>query len=493
MNYYKQGTYAHFISEPAKKIPVAYDVDVAVVGGGVSGLFAALSCANEGAKTVLIDRFGSIGGNMGPGFLIGGGADIDKKAKDHIFGGLKGLPKKFFEELNKIRVGNRSNYAEISNSVSYMASRKAKEYGIELILSSFAADPIVKGNSVKGLFIEGKSGRMAVKAKIVIDSTGDAEIAARAGAAVINNVSDDYKAYGNIYSGNVKGFNIYNESGVYFFIAGVDFEKYRKHISKDIILSDKDIIWKEKCYTGRKLAGFPDALIPALRKAWESGEYNAVKELGDPDVTITSYGKMKYCDEDGLVGTRGAIAAGSFNNADVKHISIIETALRVHAFETVQFLKSYVPGFEKAHILFISPFVGARGGRCILGEHTLTVKEAANGARFDDAIYRNIKRRPGICTDWTTSGVDVPYRILLPKRLDGLLVTGRGASYMRRGHDGAGLRIRSGMMMMGQAAGIAAALAVRNNKSSQKIESETLKQELIKKSIFIEEFHLKER
>ena len=203
-----------YIIETEKRVPIAYDVDVVVAGGGISGLFAALAAGRTGAKTLLIERFASLGGNIGPGFLVGG--SHLKKLKDALPKGLTSLPEEFFNRLDKLRVTPDDNYADTSNIVSYLGVKMAEEACVELVLSAYASDPIIEDNKVKGIFIEGKSGRVAVRAKIVIDATGDANIAQRAGAFMIKNVSEDYRSYGNLIKNDKSEFKAWNDTGLYF-------------------------------------------------------------------------------------------------------------------------------------------------------------------------------------------------------------------------------------------------------------------------------------
>ena len=171
----------------------------------------------------------------------------------------------------------------------------------------------------------------------------------------------------------------------------------------------------------------------------------------------------------GLLGARLNVR-GELRREDMKQNSLVEAAVRVRIVETVQFFREHVPGFENAYLLFMAPCFGARGGPCIDGEHTVTPHEAYTGQKFDDVMFRNIHEGlPEHGGD--PSGFDAPYRMLLPKRMDGLLVTGRGAAYLRRGHDPTGMRSRPSIMALGEATGIAAALAATGTSRIQPLET----------------------
>jgi len=124
-----------------------------------------------------------------------------------------------------------------------------------------------------------------------------------------------------------------------------------------------------------------------------------------------------------------------------------------------------------------------RGGPCIEGEHVITVEVKRDGQKFDDVIYRNVHmywaRKAG------KSGFDVPYRCLIPKGIDGLLVAGRGASFIRRGHDPSAMRARVSMMIMGEAVGTAAAMAAEKGVVPRDINVKELQKKLMKSGILL--------
>jgi hypothetical protein len=184
-----------------------------------------------------------------------------------------------------------------------------------------------------------------------------------------------------------------------------------------------------------------------------------------------------------LVGARVNVR-GEIQRNDMQQHSRLEAALRIQAFETVQFLRRHAPGFEHAYLLFIAPYFGARGGPFIDGEYTLTPTEAYAGQKFHDVLFRNIHEgQPMHGGD--PSGFDVPYRVLLPKGLDGLLVTGRGSAYIRRGHDPTGMRARPSIMVLGQAAGTAAALAASGGVTPKHLDVKKLQRELLKQGFYL--------
>jgi hypothetical protein len=148
----------------------------------------------------------------------------------------------------------------------------------------------------------------------------------------------------------------------------------------------------------------------------------------------------------------------------------------------VQFFKKHVPGFENAYLYLVSPYLGGRGGPCIEGEYTLTIEDLKEGRRFNDVLY--IYFLDTWAHKVSPEGCDVPYRMFLPKKIDGLLVTGRGASYIRRGHDPQ-IRARVNLLAWGHIAGLAAALAIKNKVTPRNINVKELQKKMLKEGYYL--------
>ena len=438
--------------EPQKKIPVHREVDVVVAGSGISGTFAALAAARGGAKTLLIDRFGSLGGNIGPGVVSGGFLYFETEVT--LNRDLWGIPKEFKQALEAVRGADPENYQEDSALVSYLAHKLMSEAGVEFLLSARAADPVMDGNRVAGLFVETKSGRRAVTAQVVVDATGDAELAERAGAPIIKGVppKDEWIPAKVVRESSLGGSFLWNSVGLYMLVGGIDRERARN-------------------LPGEMPNGFVYEGSPPQK---------TVKIVGIGEVNI----KAGFHQRMGCALGIGINASGAIDSGNAEHVSRLEGLLRSFAVEVVETLRKNNAGFEKAYVLTMSPFLGARGGPCIDGEYTLTVEDFEQGSRFDDVLYVNYHEGnpPHL---GAREGCDVPYRCLLPQKVEGMLVAGRGAAYVRRGHDPTGMRARPNMMILGQAAGMAAALAVRRGVPPKQLPIHALQKELLK-----EGFHL---
>ena len=468
------------IVESEKRVPVAQDADVVVAGGGISGMIAALTAARQGARTVLVERFGRLGGNLGPGYLLGGTARDE--TDEFLRRDLPDVPRELFKRLADLQLPtpDGNTWAGTSQAVSYLAQCMAAETGLTLMLSAYAADPVMEGSRAMGLFVEGKSGRVAVRAAVVVDATGDANLARRAGAPIIEGATPDQSNYRLAGASEPDGCEPYNESAMFYLIGDVDFDRYERFVAENAAIDPKILDWATGHLRGPKVHRFPDAVLPLLHDAWRKGEFDSIRKLEKPEVTISSAGShLQRCGAS-LAGGRAVNAGGYFDIGDMRHITLLENTMRQQTFETVQFLRRNVPGFEKAHLLATSEFVGGRGGPCIEGRYTLTVDDSAGGRTFDDVLFRNHKRVPKLRPDWVETGCDIPYRILLPKNIEGMLVTGRGAAYVRRGHDGAGqMRGRPAMMALGQATGLAAALCAKDHVAPAALDVRRLQTQLL--------------
>ena len=406
-------------------------------------------------KTLLLDRFASLGGNLGPAMIVGG--SVAGEAPVTLPGGLAGIPQELNDRMEALRVETGHRYADTTNIISHLAAQLALDAGVEILVPVWVGDPIIEDNCVTGLFVEGKSGRVAVKAKVVIDASADADVCRRARVPVITDMPPD-PSWPPVMSKQFlrPEFVPWNDTAIYFVMADVDFERFEQFLASDVTLSAEDEAWlAERQQFPFARQAFEDPMIPLLRQAWESGEFYYLKTV-EPHVHINTPNLWKGPYDNGLVGSRINMG-GAIRRDDMKQHARLETAIRMHVFETVQFFRKYVPGFERAYLLIVAPYFGSRGGPHIDGEYTITPEDTFNGAKFDDVLYRNTHAaQPQYGGE--ASGFDTPYRSLLPKGMDGLLATGRASAYIRRGHDPGATRARPALMQLGEAAGVAAAM-----------------------------------
>ena len=422
-----------------KLVPVIADVDVLVVGSGIAGSMAAVTAARNGASTMVIDRFGYPGGNMGPG-LIGGGPGL--QLPDSMADGMPGIPGEFVRRCESY--GNAPllhHYFRDSQAISYVWLKMMEESGVQKLFNVCAGDPIMEGDRITGLCVETKSGTQAILAKVVIDATGDADVAFRAGAPV----DDGHQSF---------------SAGTFFAMANVDIDEYDARVA--LVEPDpEDLSWAESLdpRVGPRLP-YMKPLIPYYRTAWETGEHRFLRKVGDLGIVLCDHGIFRslsgveyvkdplrlgrYGILGALVGTWGSEKAVSGDSAVMTEL---EVAARIHIFETAQFLIRRVPGFQGAYLHIIAPYFHSRGGQSVISEHPITVDEATGGAQFDDVVFVGRSAQKPF---------DFPYRQFLPRGVEGLLVTGRAAIIQPPG-----MRARWMVFHMGQAAGAAAALAAK--------------------------------
>jgi len=432
-----------YVLEPSKRIPVAYDADVVVAGGGFSGIAAAIAAARQGAKTVLIERQGTVGGSFGPGmhfqrvFLQDDPNNYIKGAPyDYVKGEVTAITREFAERFFALHADRKTCALADSKLCSYMTLEMLEEAGVELMLCCYACDPIMQGNRVCGLFVENKSGREAVKAKVVVDATGEADVCRRAGAPMIL-PEESYHDYDSHAPTGI---------GIWAMVAGVDDERLdnRKAL---------EIAWKQD------IDGLAEVTCDGLRKL-------------APDPTLRAI-KVQ------LVRPHPKVDAG-----DAAHISALEVGIRKHCIEYVEKCRKHVPGCENAYLLYIAPYLCARGGPCIKGQYTLTMPECYQGRTFDDVIYvygeahaLRWQAAQKVPFKWT----DVPYRVMIPRRIDGVIAVGRSASCI----PDTLLRICESVIYMGQAGGTAAAMCAKTETAPRSLNVKELQKKLIAQGFYL--------
>lgn len=455
-----------------KHVPVIDETDVLVVGAGISGAAAAVTAAREGAGTLVVDRFGYPGGNMGPGMVSGA---PDMELPDSMKGGMPGVPGEFIHRCEEqCHAPLLAHYFRDSQVVSYVWTRMMREAGVRFLFNTYAGDPVMDGNRITGLFVENKNGTGAIRSEVVVDATGDADVAARAGAPV-----DEGKGYFS--------------PGVYFAMANVDINRYVNKVYNRKP-GPEDVEWVcgvDSRFKGRLKHIGP--LLPYYRAAWEAGEYRFVQEIDGVGKVYCDHGifrgvsGVQYVKDPlrlGRYGILGALAGvwreENPTSGDSAVMIRLETGTRTFIYETVRFLSGRVPGFEKAYLLMIAPYFNSRGGRSIVSERPVTVEDVDQGSRFDDVVFQAYRRSipPGKADAAVEHGqpYDFPFRQLLPKGVEGLLVTGRACIIQPPS-----MRARWMVLMMGEAAGAAAAQAVRTGRPPRNIDVRELQRTLHRK------------
>jgi glycine/D-amino acid oxidase-like deaminating enzyme len=390
-------------------------VDVLVVGAGSAGSTAAIAAARTGATTLLVDRFGFLGGTSTAvldtfyAFYTPGSQPQKVVAgiPDDVVGRLteRGMA---FERPNTYGAGTGITYDP--ETLKRVWDELTAEAGVRVLLHSFVFGVETEDGRVVSVDVATKSGVRRIGARVVVDASGDADVCALAGAP--------YEAPGD---------DVQSLSTV-FRVAGVD-------------VARAEAVPKQELWA-------------LMREARDSGEYALTRIEGSIHRTPHEGVMMALM-------TR----VRSVDATDVEQLSAAEREGRRQAHEYFRFLRERVPGYERAVLVSTSPAIGVRESRRIVGEHVLTADEILSATRFDDQIARCgapiEDHHAGDDTRWlyledgATYGI--PFRCLQPQRLDNVLVAGRCFSATHDAH--ASARSMGTCMAMGQAAGTAAALA----------------------------------
>jgi hypothetical protein len=451
------------IQEPVRSIPVRAQYDVLVVGGGPAGLTSALAAAEDGLKVGLVESRSFVGGNMTIGLPVLG--FLGQKGNQII----QGLPQKFIDRLKARNGASEHRPCPLHMGITLVEPEAVKtvalemltEAGVEVMFYTFCVGVVMDHDRILGIITESKGGREAILGKVVIDCTGDADVAFRAGVPC--------------EKGNQTGGM--QPPTLMFCLAGVDTEKLRLSIANQPRTYLTDFIPAE--YFGQN----NQFIVVGLRELVQRARVE--KGLNIPnDRTIIITGLRE-----GEVWLNMTRVKG-VDGTDARSLTMGEIEGRRQIDDIFTYLKSYVPGFERAYFTKTAPFLGIRETRRIVGHYVMTQEDVLGCRRFDDAIavasYPIDIHRPGDdgCTlIWCGDCYDIPYRSLLPTRVDHLLVAGRCISTT---HEAMGaIRVMATCMAMGEAAGRAAKMAVREGVSPAKINVQKLREELVARQAYL--------
>jgi hypothetical protein len=450
------------IAEPAREIPVRNEVDVLVIGGGPSGIMAALAAAEDGLNVMLVESRSFVGGNMTIGLPILG--FLGQKGNQII----KGLPQQYIDRLKAVQAASEHRPCPLHMSLTLVEPEAVKtvalqmliERKVEVLFYAFCAGVVMEGDELKGVIIESKAGREAILAKVIVDCSGDADVAYRAGVPC---------EYGNEHGG-------VQPPTLMFCLGGVDTEKLRTSIHQEPRTYLTDFIPAE--YFGQNNQFVLVGLRNQIKKAQENGIHLAVER------TILITGLRK-----GEVWVNMTRVNG-VNGTDPGSLSYGEIEGRRQIQDIQRYLMEYVPGFENAYFLKTAPFLGIRETRRINGLYTMTREDILSCRHFEDAIavasYPLDIHHPvgGGCTlEWCGDCYDIPYRSLVPQKVKNLLVAGRSISATHEAMSA--IRVMAPCMAMGEAAGRAAKMAVRKGVQPAAIDVKQLQRELLEKGAYL--------
>ncbi len=410
--------------ESARDINVYTEADVVVVGAGPAGVTAAIAAAREGVDTILIERYGHLGGMATGGLVL-------------MINPTAGQGQEWMKRLNEVNgVHNLSKTKEPEWGHTIMVDPEllkcilndmALDAGVRLLLHSWSTTAIVNENTVKGVIFESKSGRQAVMGKVIIDASGDGDIFASAGAEFDASLDKGYRT---------------SELAMVFRIGGIDFDKFadfRKTQAEN---------WIKMRSKGFELANFHIAPIPGQRK----------------DIFWVN----------NFIRGKSALK--------VEDLNWVETNVRKVMIPFINYYRKNVPGFENSYLYDSASQIGTRGSRRLVGEYVLTGEDAKAGKKFNDTVLMFPR---GVPLSWPADkppeNVGMPYRCLIPVKLEGLLAAGRCFSSDQAANSM--FNVISHCIQMGQAAGTAAALAVKSNVQPRGVSIKVLQKRLLAQGV----------
>jgi hypothetical protein len=444
----------NYIREKARDTKVAYEADVVVVGGGPGGIGAAVSAARNGARTVLIERYGYLGG-MGTGGLvtiipqladftgkqqIAGITQewidrlavrnaVDMPKKEHWGSMDKELVRYYFERSFFYTRLDRVSYAAIIDAEisKIILNEMVEEAKIKVFCHAWGTEPIMEGNHMRGVIMESKSGRQAILSKVVIDSTGDGDLFPYANIECETAIPAHYRI-ANL--------------AVCFWIAGVNYQKamdFRRNHRQEF--------------------------MDLMRKANEYGGQGGFMTSNLPDQETVVWFHSRYPNK---------------SQTDVEELTRVEFLGHKIAGKTIEFYRKNVPGFEKAFLVLTDPQLGTRSSRRMIGEYWLTKKDLADNQPFDDtiAVFPDLDRGQ---ESLDHPNMYIPYRALLPKNVDNFLVGCRAFSSDMHVQDY--FNLIPHCIAFGEAAGAASALALSAGVGVKDVDIKALQKQLAKQGV----------
>lgn len=442
------------------------EFDVVIAGGGPAGINAAIAAGRAGAKTLLVERYGFLGG-MSTVALVYPWMTFHTETGRQV---IKGIAQEIVERLMEIEgsPGHLRDTVGFTNTVTPYHPEKYKllaldmleEAGVEVLVHSFIDSVEVEGNIIKSIRLVTKSGPIYVSAKQFVDTTGDADIAYLSGAPCLKGRDKDHKM---------------QPLTMKFRMRGVDVAKIKEAMKKN-----PSNFYKKT----------PIAELDELPLTGVQGFYKEWNESGIPinrDQVLFFIGPEN--DEVLVNCTR----VQGLDGTNVFDLTKGEREGRKQVMMMAEFLQSTIPGFEKASISAVGSQIGIRETRRIEGQYSLTIEDVIVGKKYDDTIA--ISGYPVDIHDPTGRGVQandiegdgsygIPYRCLVPKQIENLLVAGRCISTTHEAL--ATTRLTPSCMATGQAAGTAAAIALADRVAPKDIDVVKLREYLAKNGAVLE-------
>ncbi len=434
------------LHQAKKELTSLADTQVLVVGGGPSGIAAAIASARAGAKTTIIESGSCFGGNMTQCGVESGLWFRFPNTEEA--GGLLREVEEAVLKLSNSFYGNMSEMLTTdSELLKVVFDRLLLRANVTPILHCTAVNVVVENYKIKGVVTQSKSGRQVVYAQRVIDCTGDADIAAFCGAPFVQSPKEKLMSVSPL-----------------FHVAGVNATRFLNYIKNTLRPTYSD--WGD-CWNKQLNQSDFALFTPYIKECFQQAQRDGLlPEL--PDVRFGgSYGSVTA---DGSVSGLNIVLIGNIDCTDVLDLTKAEMSGREYCMMALKALRRYMPGFENARIKNFALKIGARESRRICGQYFLTGSDVLNECRFDDSI--------GIVPEFIdgkgllvlpTSGryMQIPYKALVPVNIDNLLVAGRCISGDEIAH--CAFRSIACCFVTGQGAGVAAAVSVLDGVVAQQV------------------------
>jgi ribulose 1,5-bisphosphate synthetase/thiazole synthase len=446
------GTSADYVVEPERRVKIRAKVDVLVCGGGPAGAGAAIAAGRTGAHTLVLENLGCLGGMATSGIMNRFGPFHDQQKM--IVGGI---PWEILEKLVARKAAIMPKpivFSQAANagpdywspfdpeSLKLLLDQMAEQAKVKVLFNAHVVGAIVKNGAIQGVFVESKSGREAILAKVVVDATGDGDVAAWAGAPFEKGRSED---------------DLMQPASIIFKVHDLDRDQALLALREG----------RAKIAAAAKARG---ELIPSR---FGPGSENMLRQ----DET--------YFNEDQMHRVDGT---------DVEDVTRCWTEIRKQIWQELDFAKKNVPGYEGTYLALTASLLGVRETRRIVGEYQLNGDDVLSARKFPAAVARYAcyvdlhpvgtpgkESRLGLKIAEPGTSYDVPYRSLVPKKIDNLLVAGRCFSGTHEAL--ASARPMPSCMAMGQAAGTAAALCADRGVAPRLLDAGLLRKTLIAQGV----------